>query len=46
VRSDNGGPGLPKGSRNKLAEAFINEAYASWQKHGPAAFDRRRNTAR
>ena len=36
----NGGPGRPKGSRNKLAEAFIDEAYASWQKHGPAAFDR------
>src|SRR5215831_11144529 len=35
-----GGPGRPKGSRNKLAEAFIDEAYASWQKHGAVAFDR------
>src|SRR5215813_10396014 len=40
VMGHNGRPGRPKGSRNKLAEAFIDEAYASWQKHGAVAFDR------
>ena len=35
-----GGPGRPKGSRNKLAQKFIDEAYASWEKHGAAVFER------
>ena len=35
-----GGPGRPKGSRNKLAEEFIDACYDSWQKDGAAALDR------
>jgi hypothetical protein len=33
----NSGGGRPKGSRNKLGEKFIEDAYAEWQKSGPAA---------
>ena len=33
----NNGGGRPKGSRNKLGEKFIEDAYAEWQKSGPAA---------
>ena len=29
--------GRPKGSRNKLAEDFLADAYAQWQKHGSTA---------
>src|SRR5262249_51513272 len=36
----NGGPGRPKGSRNKLAQEFIDACYDSWQTHGAAALDR------
>ena len=33
-----GNPGRPKGSRNKLGEAFIADLYAHWQENGvPAA---------
>src|SRR5215468_9392697 len=35
-----GGPGRPKGSRNKLAQEFIDACYDSWQTHGAAALDR------
>ena len=35
-----GGPGRPKGSRNKLAQDFIDACYDSWQKDGAAALDR------
>lgn len=31
-----GGPGRPKGSRNKLGEAFIDDLYADWLEHGAA----------
>ena len=31
--------GRPKGSRNKLAEDFIADAYAQWQKHGSTALE-------
>jgi hypothetical protein len=31
------GPGRPKGCRNKLGEAFIEDLYAAWEKHGMAA---------
>lgn len=34
------GPGRPKGSRNKLAENFVADAYASWQQNGSAALER------
>lgn len=29
--------GRPKGSRNKLSEAFVDALYADWQASGPAA---------
>jgi hypothetical protein len=32
-----GNPGRPKGSRNKLGEAFIEDLYADWQEHGQQA---------
>lgn len=31
-----GGPGRPKGSRNKFAESFIDDFYADWLEHGAA----------
>jgi len=40
VMGHNGGPGRPKGSRNKLAQQFIDDCYASWQVHGVTALDR------
>jgi hypothetical protein len=36
----NNGGGRQKGSRNKLAEDFISDLYASWQKNGAAAIER------
>jgi hypothetical protein len=35
-----GGPGRPKGSRNKLGEAFLADVYESWQKHGAETLER------
>jgi hypothetical protein len=32
-----GGPGRPKGSRNKLAEKFLDDFYDIWQEEGIAA---------
>ena len=32
--------GKPKGSRNKLGEAFILDMYEAWQVHGSDAIDR------
>ena len=32
--------GWPKGSRNKLGEAFIHDMYEAWQAHGLDAIDR------
>jgi hypothetical protein len=40
LKGNNGGPGRQKGSRNKLAEDFISDLYASWQKNGAAAIER------
>jgi hypothetical protein len=31
-----GNPGKPKGSRNKLSEAFITDMQADWEQHGAA----------
>lgn len=31
-----GNPGRPKGSRNKLGEAFLDDMYADWQENGIA----------
>ena len=33
----NNGGGRPKGSRNRLGEKFIEDAFAEWQKSGPQA---------
>jgi hypothetical protein len=32
--------GRPRGSRNKLAEAFVADCYAAWIEHGPEAIQR------
>ncbi len=32
--------GRPKGSRNKLGEAFLAEMLATWEQHGKAALER------
>ena len=37
---NNGGPGRPKGSRPKLAEAFWADLYQAWQANGIDAIDR------
>ena len=34
VKGKIGGPGRPKGSRNKLGEAFITDLYADWEENG------------
>jgi hypothetical protein len=31
---NNGAAGHPKGARNKLAEAFIDDIYQDWKQHG------------
>ena len=36
VKGHIGGPGRPKGSRNKLGEAFIHDMYEAWQSQGKA----------
>ena len=35
-----GNPGRPKGSRNKLGEAFLDALHADWQEHGADAIAR------
>ncbi|MEO0612454.1 MAG: hypothetical protein AAFY83_03955 [Pseudomonadota bacterium] len=35
-----GGPGRPKGSRNKLGEAFLADLNAAWEREGPDAIQR------
>jgi len=34
-----GNPGRPKGSRNRLGEAFIEDLQIAWEKHGMAAIE-------
>jgi hypothetical protein len=34
LRGNTGLPGRPKGARNKLAEAFIDDIYQDWKQHG------------
>ena len=34
------GPGRPKGSRNKLGEAFLGDLYLAWERHGWSAIER------
>lgn len=40
VRFQPGNPGRPKGSRNKLGEAFIHDMHEAWKLHGAAAIAR------
>jgi hypothetical protein len=39
VMGSNGGPGRPKGSRNALGEAFIEDVYRKWKRHGAEVID-------
>lgn len=39
VKGKKGGPGRPKGSRNLLGEAFLQDMYADWQEHGKTVID-------
>jgi hypothetical protein len=34
VLGHNGGPGRPRGSRNRLSEQFVDDLQADWEKHG------------
>lgn len=36
---NNGGPGRPKGSKNKLQEAFWKDFAAAWEEYGIAALN-------
>lgn len=38
-----GGPGRPKGARNKLEESFLEKLYADWQAHGAAVIKKVRD---
>jgi hypothetical protein len=40
----NSGGGRPHGWRNQLGEAFVASIYEDWQKHGPAAIAKVRET--
>lgn len=40
----NSGGGRPKGSRNKLGEAFLEDMLADWEANGPAAIREVRET--
>jgi hypothetical protein len=35
-----GGPGRPRGSRNRLTEVFLQDLLASWEKHGAEVIER------
>ena len=39
LTGNTGGPGRPKGSRNKLSEEFLVALHADWVKHGPSVID-------
>lgn len=39
-----GNPGRPKGSRNKLGEAFLEDMLADWEANGPATIREVRET--
>ena len=39
-----GNPGRPKGARNKLGEAFLEDMLADWEANGPAAIREVRET--
>jgi len=40
---NNGGPGRPKGSRNKLGEAFLSDFLNDWEEHGSQAIQKMRS---
>ena len=42
LTGNSGGPGRPKGSRNKLGEEFVSAMYADFLEHGVAAIERMR----
>ena len=44
TRFQPGNPGRPKGSRNKLGEAFIEALYEDFEKHGVATIEIARRT--
>lgn len=35
-----GGPGRPKGARNKFSEAYIEDVFASWKKNGKKVIEK------
>jgi len=43
VPGNNGGPGRPKGARNKLGEAFIEALHDDFNKHGVEAIQKTRD---
>ena len=43
IKGKKGGPGRPKGSRNALGEAFLQDMYADWQTHGPETIEKVRD---
>jgi hypothetical protein len=43
---NNGAAGRPKGARNKLAEAFIDDIYQDWKQHGIQVIREVRETSR
>jgi len=40
LTGNNGGPGRPKGSRNKLSEDFLANLHEAWEKHGKQAIEK------
>ena len=44
---NSGGPGRPKGSRNRLGEEFLSDLHADWSEHGASVIAevRERNAA-
>jgi hypothetical protein len=44
ILGSNGGPGRPRGSRNRLCEKFIGDLQEDWEKHGARVIENvRRN---
>jgi hypothetical protein len=39
VMGHNGGPGRPRGSRNRLSELFIADLQSDWERHGAAVIE-------
>ena len=43
VPGNNGGPGRPKGARNKLGEAFVEALHRDFEEHGAVAIQKTRD---